>query len=85
MATLILMSLTITFTPTLVHIDHLGAAGILAVFPRDFALRVLLGLIPAGDGCLLHDVANGDDANDDVVNGDDANGDVGNGDDANGD
>ena len=50
------------------HIDHLGAAGILAVFPRDFALRVLLGLIPAGDGCLLHDVANGDDASDDVVN-----------------
>ena len=50
------------------HIDHLGAAGILAVFPRDFALRVLLGLIPAGDGCLLHDVANGDDASDDVGN-----------------
>ena len=50
------------------HIDHLGAAGILAVFPRDFALRVLLGLIPAGDGCLLHDVANGDDASHDVGN-----------------
>ena len=61
------------------HIDHLGAAGILAVFPRDFALRVLLGLIPAGDGCLLHDVANDDDAN-----GDDASDDVGNDDDANG-
>ena len=52
------------------HIDHLGAAGILAVFPRDFALRVLLGLIPAGDGCLLHDVANGDVGNDDNANGD---------------
>ena len=51
------------------------SAGILAVFPRDFALRVLLGLIPAGDGCLLHDVANGDDASDDVGNDDDANGD----------
>ena len=58
------------------HIDHLGAAGILAVFPRDFALRVLLGLIPAGDGCLLHDVANDDDASDDVGNGDDASDDV---------
>ena len=67
------------------HIDHLGAAGSLAVFPRDFALRVLLGLIPAGDGCLLHDVANGDDASDDVDNDDDASHDIGNGYDANGD
>ena len=61
------------------------SAGILAVFPRDFALRVLLGLIPAGDGCLLHDVANDDDASDDFGNDDDASHDVGNDDDANGD
>ena len=36
--------------------------GILPVFPPDFAPRVLLGLVPAGDGCLLHDDANDDKA-----------------------
>ena len=32
------------------------------VFPPDFAPRVLLGLVPSGDGSLLHDDANDDKA-----------------------
>ena len=46
------MSIMITFTSRYLHIDHLRP-GILPVFPRDFALRVLLSLVPVGDGCLV--------------------------------
>ena len=46
------MSIMITSTTRYLHIDHLRPE-ILPVFPRDFALRVLLWLVPVRDGCLI--------------------------------